>query len=240
MGKLFQKKRDEEVLSPEAAGQMLSNVFEACGREANHVPLEVLRSYSSYRRERHLLRKGVIVAAALLFAMLPVLFVTPEVSADWSAEGAPGSPVLELEAESFLPVKSVRASMENQEQNVYQVAENTYRILPDRNGTLLITVTLVNNQFTETRVEVEGVDVTPPTLVGSSLVDDELEIFLADDSGDLDYSGIYAVDAQGGTVYPLRFDRERMSVAFAYPQEGLTIYIPDKCRNVLQLVLTVE
>ena len=57
MGKLFRKKKDEVTLSPDAASQMLSNVFEACDYEANRVPLEVLQSYSNYRRERHLLQR---------------------------------------------------------------------------------------------------------------------------------------------------------------------------------------
>ena len=240
MGKLFQKKKDEVTLSPDAASQMLSNVFEACDYEANRVPLEVLQSYSNYRRERHLLQKGIILVVALLFAMLPLLFVTPKVSASWVEGSQPGSPIYEVVAESFLPVESVRASMGTQELDVYQVAEDTYRVRPIQNGTLVITVTLTNKQSTQTLVEVDSVDVTPPQLLGSSLVDGELEIFLSDDSGDLDFEGIYAVDANGGKVYPLRYDREKMSVTFAYPDSYLNMFIPDKCKNILQLVLTIQ
>lgn len=240
MGKLFHKKKDEVTLSPDAASQMLSNVFEACDYEANRVPLEVLQSYSNYRRERHLLQKGIIVVVALLFAMLPLLFVTPKVSANWVEGSQPGSPIYEVVADSFLPVESVRARMGAQEMDVYQVSENTYRVRPIQNGTLVITVTLTNKQSTETRVEVDGVDVTPPQLLGSSLVGDELEIFLSDDSGELDFASIYAVDADGNTVYPLRYDEERMSVTFAYPDAYLNMFISDKCKNTLQLVLTIQ
>ena len=240
MGKLFRKKKDEVTLSPDAASQMLSNVFEACDYEANRVPLEVLRSYSNYRRERHLLQKGIILVVALLFAMLPLLFVTPEVSAGWVEEAAPGSPIVEVVTKSLLPVESVRATMGTQEMDVYQVAEDAYRVRPTQNGTLVITVTLTNKQSTETRVEVDSVDVTPPQLLGSSLVDGELEIFLSDDSGELDYEGIYAIDADGSKVYPLRYDVEKMSVTFAYPDAYLNMFISDKCRNTLQLVLTIQ
>ena len=240
VGKLFHKKKDEVTLSPDAASQMLSNVFEACDYEANRVPLEVLQSYSNYRRERHLLQKGIIVVVALLFAMLPLLFVTPKVSANWVEGSQPGSPIYEVVADSFLPVESVRARMGAQEMDVYQVSENTYRVRPIQNGTLVITVTLTNKQSTETRVEVDGVDVTPPQLLGSSLVGDELEIFLSDDSGELDFASIYAIDADGNTVYPLRYDEERMSVTFAYPDAYLNMFISDKCKNTLQLVLTIQ
>ena len=240
MGKLFRKKKDEVTLSPDAASQMLSNVFEACDYEANRVPLEVLQSYSNYRRERHLLQKAIILVVALLFAMVPLLFVTPEVSAGWVEDAAPGSPIVEVMTQSLLPVESVRATMGAREMDVYQVAEDTYRVRPTQNGTLVITVTLTNKQSTQTLVEVSSVDVTPPQLLGSSLVDGELEIFLSDDSGELDYEGIYAIDADGSKVYPLRYDREKMSVTFAYPDAYLNMFISDKCKNTLQLVLTIQ
>ena len=240
MGKLFRKKKDEVTLSPDAASQMLSNVFEACDYEANRVPLEVLQSYSNYRRERHLLQKAIILVVALLFAMVPLLFVTPEVSAGWVEDAAPGSPIVEVMTQSLLPVESVRATMGAREMDVYQVAEDTYRVRPTQDGTLVITVTLTNKQSTQTLVEVDSVDVTPPQLLGSSLVDGELEIFLSDDSGDLDFDAIYGVDGQGSKVYPLRYDREKMSVTFAYPDSYLNMFIPDKCKNTLQLVLTIQ
>ena len=240
MGKLFHKKKDEVKLSPDAASQMLSNVFEACDYEANRVPLEVLESYSNYRRERHLLQKCIIVVVALLFAMLPLLFVTPEISSALIDGTTPGSPVVEIQTKSLLPVESVKAKMGIHEMNVYQVAEDAYRVRPTQNGTLVITVTLTNKQSTETRVEVDSVDVTPPQLLGSSLVDGELEIFLSDDSGELDFDGIYAVDADGNKVYPLRCDTEKMSVVFANPDAYLNIFISDKYHNTLQLVLTIQ
>ena len=240
MGKLFHKNKDRVTLSPDAASQMLSNVFEACNYQANRVPLEVLQSYSNYRRERYLLQKGIILMVALLFAMLPLLFVAPEVSASWVEDAPTGSPILEFETKSLLPVESVKASMGAREMDVYQVEKDAYRVRPTQNGTLVIIVTLINKQSTETRVEVDGVDVTPPQLVGSSLVDGELEIFLSDDSGELDFDGIYAVDADGNKVYPLRYDTEKMSVIFAYPDAYLNMFISDKYHNTLQLVLTIQ
>ena len=65
---------------------MLSNVFEACDYEANKVPLEVLRSYSNYRRERHLLQKGIILVVA--YFTNRKAFVTDTVkikNVDWGA-----------------------------------------------------------------------------------------------------------------------------------------------------------
>jgi len=240
MGIFKKSRRDEVTLDIETAGQMLNNVFESCDYEANRVSLEVLQSYSHYRRERHLLQKGIILIVVLLFLMLPMLFVTANVDVGWVQGTPPGSPVVQITAKSVVPVESVTASMGEYTLEVYQVADGLYRIHPNRNGTLLVTVTLANKQFTEHTIQVDNVDVDPPQLVGSQLVDDELEIFFTDTVSDLDYASIYAVDKSGNVVYPLRYDREAMSVTFAYPESYLNIFVSDTCKNTLQLVLTVQ
>lgn len=237
---LFKKKQEQEaMLSQEAAGQMLSNIFEACDYEPNRVPMEVLQSYSHYRRERHILQKGIIVLAVLMFLLLPLLFVTANVEVGWVQGTPPGSPIVQVAARSLIPVESVTASMGEYTLEVFQVAEGLYQIRPNRNGTLLVKVTLTNKQCTEHVIEVDSVDVEPPKLVSSMLTGDELEIFLHD-SSDLDYAGIYAVDSDGKVVYPLRYNEAAMSVTFAYPENYLNIFVTDTCKNTLQLVLTVQ
>lgn len=227
-------------LSKEVADQMLSNVFEACDFEPNRVPLEVLQSYAHYRRERHILQKCIIVLVTILFLMMPVLFITANVEVNW-VEGTPeGSPIVQVTAKSIVPVESITASIGDYSLEVYQVSDGIYQIHPKANGTLMVTVTLANKQFTEHKVEVTGVDVTPPTLVSSKLVGSELEIFFTDDISSIDFSTIYAVDPKGNVIYPLRHDPDAVSVTFAYPETHLNIFVSDTCGNILQLVLTTQ
>jgi len=234
-------KRDNvPPLSKEAADQMLSNVFEACDFEPNRVPLEVLQSYSHYRRERHILQKCIIVLVAVLFLMLPILFITASVEVTWVEGTPPGSPIVQVAAKSIVPVESITASIGDYSLEVYQVSDGIYQIHPNANGTLMVTVTLANKQFTEHKMEVSGVDVEPPTLVSSQLVDGELEIFFQDDISSIDFSTIYAVDPAGQVVYPLRHDSDAVSVTFAYPEDHLNIFVADTCGNTLQLVLTTQ
>lgn len=231
---------DVPPLSKEVADQMLSNVFEACDYEPNRVPLEVLQSYSHYRRERHILQKCIIVLVVILFLMLPVLFITANVEVNWVDGTPPGSPIVQVTAKSIVPVESITAYIGDYSLEVYQVSDGIYHIHPNANGTLSVTVTLANKQFTEHRVEVTGVDVEPPILVGSELVDGELEIFFQDDISLIDFSTVYAMDPKGNKVYPLRHDAEAMSVTFQYPEDHLNIFVSDTCGNILQLVLTVK
>ena len=236
------RKNDNPIppLSREVADQMLSNVFEACDFEPNRVPLEVLQSYSHYRRERHILQKCIIVLVVLLFLMLPILFITANVEVSWVEGTPPGSPVIQGLAKSIVPVESITASIGDYALDVYQVSDGIYQIHPNANGTLLVTVTLTNKQFTEHKVEVTGVDVEPPVLVSSQLVDGELEIFFSDDISAIDFTTVYAVDPQAQVVYPLRHDPEAVSVTFAYPEDYLNIFVSDTCGNTLQLVLTTQ
>ena len=230
----------EPTLSQEAAGQMLNNVFEACDFEPNRVPIEVLQSYSHYRRERNILQKAIIVLVVLLFLMLPVLFITANVEISWVEGTPPGSPIVQVLAKSVIPVESVVATMGDYTLEVYQVSEGIYQIHPNANGTLLVTVTLANKQFTEHTVEVLGVDVDPPELMGSTLANGELEIFFHDEVSSINFETIYAVDSKGKVVYPLRHDEGSVSVTFAYPEDYLNIFVSDNCGNTLQLVLTTH
>lgn len=240
MGIRKRNKQPDIMLSQDTANQMLSNVFEACDYEANRVPLEVLQSYSHYRRERHLLQKGIILVVVVLFLMVPILFITANVEVGWVEGTPPGSPIVQVMARSIIPVESVTATMGEYTLEVYQVAEGMYQIHPNRNGTLLVTVTLTNKQFTQHEFKVDNVDVTPPQLVGSELVDGQLEIFFTDDVSELDFETVYAVDDKGKVVYPTGYNKETMSVTFAYPDSYLNIFVSDTCKNTLQLVLTVQ
>ena len=63
------------VLDQKVADQMLSNIFEACHVQPNSIPLEVLTSYSNYRKERFAFQKFTLMLIIILFCMLPFLHI---------------------------------------------------------------------------------------------------------------------------------------------------------------------
>lgn len=235
MGNPFVRKKKLE-LSQTAASQMLSNIFDACELEANQVPMDVLVSYTKYRRERHYLRWGVL-GLLILFLLVPLLFVTPRVTI--TSEGELGRPVLQVQVRSFLPVQRVSATVGGYSLPVYDMGQGTYQVIPDRNSTVQVKVELVNHQYVQRELSVDNVDVTPPELLGSQRRDDRLELKLRDD-GKIDYDGIYAATGRGRKVYPVSYDEAQGIVAFAYPREAMNIFVPDEYGNVLQLVLTLS
>ena len=61
------KKSSMPQLDPETASRILEQTFEANEMEKNTIPLEVLASYSNYRRERFSLQRMLLIVIMLLF-----------------------------------------------------------------------------------------------------------------------------------------------------------------------------
>ena len=95
------KKTDIPALDDQIAKQMLENIFEACDMESNKIPLEVLTSYSNYRRERFALQRLVLVVIMVLFFLLPVLFIAPKISIREFPTTISADPVYELHVQQI-------------------------------------------------------------------------------------------------------------------------------------------
>lgn len=226
-------------LNNDAADQILANVFEFCDQQPNSTSLEQIKAQ---KKQRRLLTAlcwilGILLVLAVL--ILPVVLANPKVEVSW-LEGTPaGSPVLQISTSGLIPVDSITARIDDTEQKVHEVAEQLYYLYPDRNGRLTLTVTLGNRKTTEAEVEVVGVDHVPPQMVGSQLLDGELEIHFHDEDSAIDYDSIYAMDMNGVKILPLSCNKGNMSATFAFPDNSLNIFVSDTCGNTLQLVLTV-
>ncbi len=230
-------KKNKPELSQAVAAQMLSNIFDACDCGANLVPMDELVSYTKYRRERYCLR-WVVLVLLLLFLMVPLLFVTPKVELS-QLDHTSGKPVVQVKASSWMPIDKVTAVMGEYSLPVYEMRKGVYQIIPDRNGVITVRVVLKNQQYTETEYQVDNVDTDPPVLVSSQRSDDRLELYFQEDGGQIDFDGVYAVTISGQTVYPISYDKEKLQIIFAYPENAMNIFVPDEYGNVLQLVLTL-
>ena len=111
--------------------------------------------------------------------------------------------------------------------------------MPDQNGILTVTVILINGQYTTHTIQLTGIDTQIPVLAGNQHIEDYLVIYFTDDSGTLDFEGIYALSPDGEISYPVSYDAEAMSVTFPYPSQNLNYFVPDLSGNVLQLIVTL-
>ena len=241
MSNTFFHKSNTPVLDDKVAGQMLENILEACHMDSNTVPLEVLSSYSNYRKERYALQKTFLVAVMLLFCMLPLLFLAPDFTVTELTASA-SEPVYELRVDGlFPPVSRVTASIDGTPVPVYETDARVYSLEPTRNGTMTITVEFPNRQYRTQTLEVTGIDRTAPVLLSSESRDGLLYLYPDDGDGiGVDYEQIFALTGDGTRVLPVSWDETAGSVVFSYPDEALNIFIPDRAGNTLQLVLTLK
>ena len=235
----FNNEKDMQ-LDPQVANQMLSNIFDACDIEQNSVPLEVLTSYSNYRKERFLFQKFILAVVMILFFLLPILFVAPKFTLEQKEGEIPGKPYIELITSHLIPTDRIEASIGNTKIPVYEMADGTYQIVPNRNGTLDVTVYLVNDQYTTRSIEVTDVDTQSPKLLSSERSNGNLVIYFEENSGLLDYENAYAQTMNGDIIKPISYDSTALSITFKYPTENLNIYVSDTSNNALQVVVTLK
>lgn len=238
--KLKPLRRAREELPQQTAEQMLANVFLACGREPNSVPLEALSSYSNYRKERYSIQRSVIAVVLLLFMLLPLLFMAAKIDVKISNPDAGENPVYTVSVDALLPIRQIYAEMEGRSVPIYEVLANEFMIQPRNNGGMEIFVTLLNRQESEAGLTVDSVDMDAPVLLGSDSDDVHVYLFLEDAGSGVDYEAVSATAPDGSVQRPLAWDVSAGCITLAYPESALSLRIPDLRGNVLQIALKPE
>ena len=238
---LFRKtKKNQPKLDDETAAVMLGNIFDACDKEPNTVPLSVLLSYSNYRKDRFILQKVLLLLVFLLFCMVPFLFVPPTFEVSASNIGSNKDPIYEILVESTLiPISRVTATMGGHNIPVYETDSHVYQVQPEANGELLVSVTLSNHHTNTTSIMVQDVYVKTPVLLSNRQEGDTIHLYVEDVDSGIDYANVYAVDHLGKKFFPRSCNEETGEIIFDYPEDPLNIYVPDNADNVLHLILTV-
>lgn len=233
----FRKRGKNAGLPLRTAEQMLSNVFIACGREPNSVPLEALSSYSNYRKERYTLQRSVIVVVLVLFMLLPVLFFAAEIRITQDNPHSEANPVYTVSVSSRIPIGRIRAELGGRNVPIYEISANEYRIQPRGNGEMNISVALLNRQITSCDFTVSDVDVEQPQLISSETDDDCIYLYVSDAQSGVDYAAVTIADADGSLSAPISWNADAGCIVLAYPAQVQTVRIPDLRGNVLRVQL---
>lgn len=237
----FKKKKDpKQELELDQACKILEQVFETSHVEPNTIPLEVLAAYTDYRKERFSLQRLILVIILVLFFMLPFLFIPSAFSITPDKEASAPNPTYTLEVTSPMLVRRVNASIDGRSVPVYETDSHIYSIEPAVNGQMAVTVTLMNYQETTQYIDVETVDLDPPTVVSNGMDSEHLFLYVSDTGTGIDYEHVKGVDMNGRPVSPVVYDPESGCIAFRYPEDTLNVYIPDFAENTLHLILSVK
>ena len=227
------------TLSEDAAQKLLENVFTACEKQPNTVPLSALESYSEYMREKFSLQKIILIVVLVIFLALPACFIAPKFTVTKISEDDARLPKYEIVVKGKFPIWRVNAEIDGHNITVYETGQRTYTVEPTINGVMNVRVNLINRQYNDETVIVSGIDNDSPYLVSDWKSGDFLYVKVADDGLGINFDGIYAETLSGSIIKPYSYDQTSGDIVFYIPDESLNIYIPDVNDNVLQLVLTV-
>lgn len=234
-------KEPELALDMDIASQILENVFEKSEVEPNTIPLEVLTSYSSYRKERFALQRTILIVIMVLFLLLPLLFISPSFTLTaLNTESFTSTPAYEVVVDTFVPVARITATIDGRNIPVYEVDAHKYSIEPSINGQMKVTVTLINRQQVTHYITVGNVDVEAPVIVSNDSDGENIYLNLSDTGSGINFDEIKAIDTQGNTVLPVFCDESTGRIGFTYPEDSLNVYIADYAGNTLQLVLSIK
>lgn len=228
--RLFFRRKPPE-LDNAVAEQMLSHVFDVCGYAHNTVPLDVLISYSNYRKERFAMQRGFIIIVLVLFVFLPFLFVASTLTLNAHGNGVNDNPVYNISVSTKIPVSQVEAVIDGKHIPVQEIASHEYLIQPDLNGEMIISARLLNNQVTTMKVTVETVDVSPPVLLYYDFTDEFFFMYIKDEGSGVDFASVYAEDEAGIRLENVYGDEENERVVLPYPRSVTNVYITDKKGN---------
>lgn len=238
--KIFHKSSTPQ-LDFETANRILKQTFEANQMEDNSIPLEVLASYSSYRRDRFTLQRTILMIIMVLFLLLPLLFVPSSFTVEEDNKLARNyNPVYKLNVNSLIPVDRVNASIDGRNIPVYEVDAHVYSIEPSRNGKMEVTVTLVNRQQSTQYVDVSTVDRELPIATSCTKKGDFLYLYLSDNESGIDFQSIKASDLTGQEVVPTSIEEAIGCVVFPVVDDTLNVYVSDLAGNQLQLLLSIK
>lgn len=235
-------KKDNKIpeMDREVVHRILENAFEANNMDFNKVPLDVLASYSNYRRERFTLQRVILVIVLIGFMLMPLLFIPPAFTMEQGEDVGRGRPAFNVQVDTSLPVRRVTAVIGGVNMPVYEVGENAYSVQPVMNGNMEVTVTLYNDQSRTVTQRVETVDTSPPVLLWDGYEGEYLNLYVSDKGLGINYEAIYAMTETGEIIKPKTYNEEEGVVSFGYPSVNINIYIEDKVGNVLQLVVMLQ
>lgn len=239
------RKSSVPQLDIETAARILEQAFVANQMELNTIPLEVLASYSNYRKERFTLQRTVLVIIMVLFMLLPLLFVPSSFTIEkqvskHSAGDADFNPVYRLEVDSFMLVERVNAAIDGHNVPVYETDSHVYSIEPSLNGRMEVTVTLANRQFQTQYVDVTTVDREVPVAISCTRRGDLIYLYLSDENSGIDYAKIQAMTLTGEELLPVEVDEENGLLVFPDFKDSLNVYVPDLAGNQLHLILSMQ
>lgn len=227
-----------QSLDHDAANGLLSNVYSACNISPSAVPVEVLEGWSNYKKSAS--RTGRIISYVILviLILLPVMFFKPNITVERTDVDYTANATYQVAVSSFLPTKDISAEINGNSVPIGRSDTGDYQLQVSENGLLTVEVTSFNGQIASKEYEVTYIDTEKPTLVRSYSKKGIVYLVLRDMYSGIDYDSISAVDSDGQKTEAHSLDKKNGIISYLIPEDPITVTIPDKAGNVLNLLVS--
>lgn len=223
----------ENLLDSNTGNQILLNVLIACNAPPSTIPVSVLYSWKNYLQPEIYSCRFLIYAILGILLLLPLLFVPPSLSAEWTYADGTNHAQYDVHINSILPLRLAQAELNGEPIRLNKVSMNHYKISVAENGTLNLYAAAWNGQHRTRTYEVQPFDNVAPVLLHSEIVDQQVILTLQDTYSGIDYENI-----SGAT--PDSYDAEDCILVYNLPPSDITLSIPDHAGNILTLTLSPE
>lgn len=238
MNKKYTNSVQMQSLDHDAANGLLNSVYSACNILPSTVPVEVLEGWSNYKKSAS--RAGRIISYVILvmLILLPVMFFKPAITVERTDVDYTTNATYQVAVSSFLPTKDIYAEINGISVPIGRSDTGDYQLQVSQNGLLTVEVTSFNGQIASKEYEVNYIDTEKPTLARSYSESGIVYLVLRDMYSGIDYDSISAVDSDGKKVGTHSVDKKNGIISYLIPEDPITVTIPDKAGNVLNLLVS--
>lgn len=215
----------------------LNDVLKRVGEQDSAIETRELISYSIFRNESMGVRARVLLGFTVVFAFLPLFFITPHVNVSDVYTGERGLPTATIKVNDILPVGKVEAVLHGIKIPVYEVTPHVYTIEAPSTGEVTVNVELFNHQKTTEKLLVNETDKTPPVYITTDRKDGYVFYYAKDEGVGMDFERSHLVMTDGKVIYSDYYDANYNYIAFPDLADVKELVLYDNFGNYLRIII---
>lgn len=146
---------------------------------------------------------------------------------------------IRITKKSFYPLKSFSLKLD-EEPLPYTREGNVYTAHTEKNGTLELVAVNLNTMSQTIYERVDGVDETPPEMVGQVTAPGVVNVSFEDTQSDIDFEQFFGIDSNGHRIPPATLNAQENTATFRFTTDALEIHIADTAGNSTQVLYENE
>ncbi len=225
-------------LNPEAANQLLNNVFLLCEQTPNTIPIDHMAPVTSTKTTSFKIGQILSIVFFIIILLLPLCFLSPTIDISSQHLSTDTKDSYTFTVHTMIPVTEVTATLNSVKIPITSNGNNSFTTSVTENGNLIITATTANGQYCNRQILVTDRDSTDPVLNTYYFKDSNIYIVATDAESGIAFEQIVAYTLNHTKIDSISYDMKTNTIIIDSLPETIIMEIPDKQGNVLQVTIT--